>query len=120
MNQVYAEPSPARAEAMETKKKAPRSEPRDAFRDETRGPLSAIENMCADLLDHVQAVSPRRGDVVRMVPENVIADARNDVGHGQSSNALRPSPGARRSVDPRELVVADERELGRLLDDSAP
>ena len=82
--------------------------------------LSAVEDVRADLLDHAQAAAPRRRDIIGVVPQDVGPTARHDIGDRQPGDALRPRPRGRTGVDRRELAVADERELRRLLDDAAP
>src|SRR3954451_24081065 len=121
MNTIYAEPIPARAEAMVTTEKAPRAGCRDAFRaTEILLKLCAVEDVRADPRDLRQAPTPRRCDIIGMVPQHVIGDARHSIGGGQSSNALGLAPCVRRIIDRRELAVANEGELRRLLDGRAP
>src|SRR4051794_3356577 len=120
MNQVYAEADMSRGERWKRTQKAPRSIAPRRLRDRARGLLSPVENVRADLLDDIQPVTPRRSDIVGVIPEHVAADAWDDIRHRQPGNALSAGPGGRTRVDPRKLAMTHERELCGLLDDAAP
>ena len=72
------------------------------------------------LLDYGEVVPPRRRDIIGVVPKHVGRNARNDIGRGERGDRLRLAPRVGLGVDERELAVADERELRRLLDRRAP
>src|SRR5439155_12064319 len=92
-------------------KKTPRTSLSEAPPPLQINPLSAVEDVRADLLDQVQPMAPRGSNIIGVIPEHVRTDAGDHIDHCEAGNALRPRPGSRGRIDPRELPVTDEGEL---------